>query len=98
MVEERPQPLGDDDLAALGPHRRFEPDHRREPHVGVAGGQHDLAGADLAVRRREPELAAFLGDALDAMARQVGRRRARLIAVCSVRNRRSEFTWPSSGQ
>ena len=52
VVQEGRGLLGDDDLALARPHRRVEPDHRREPRIAEARREHDLAGARSRPRSR----------------------------------------------
>ncbi|GCC47359.1 hypothetical protein chiPu_0031709, partial [Chiloscyllium punctatum] len=69
--QERHGALGHDDLTAGRAHRRMETDHRRERLVGIARGQHDLGGTQLALRRRQPEFAATFGDRRDRPLRKI---------------------------
>ncbi len=71
MRQERHGALGHHDLPSGRSHRRRQADHRRERLVGVAGGEHDLAGADLALRCRQPEFAAAPGDRRDRPLRKI---------------------------
>ena len=47
----------DQDLAALRPHRRAEPEQRRQRGVAETGGEHDFRRADRLAAGLDPEVA-----------------------------------------
>ena len=49
--------LGDQDLAALRPHRRAEPEQRRQRRVAEPGGEHDFRRGDRLAAGVDPEVA-----------------------------------------
>src|SRR3954467_8700378 len=71
MRQERHGALGHHDLATGRAHRGVETDHRRQRLVGIAGGEHDLGGTELALRRRQAEFTAALADRRDRTLRKI---------------------------
>ena len=54
-MQERRGAFGDDDLAFERPHRRAQPDLRRQRRIAEAGGEHDAARFDGPLFRGQPE-------------------------------------------
>src|SRR5580700_8100063 len=60
-----PGALGDEDLAALRPHRRAEPKKRRQSGVAEPSGEHDLWRGDLLGTAAEAEIVGLRGRIID---------------------------------